>query len=122
MSGDFEAGFELLRARPRGPAPPSPALREGGETREGSREQRGWIQSPSRWIQSPSRKMNFPEELREKIPDVLARAIEEQVTEIEVAERIWQIELEVPPRYVAEDLPAGALLIANNGYGDNLFL
>jgi len=56
------------------------------------------------------------------LPECLRSFLAQKKTEMETDIETWEVRVEPPPRFLVKDLPAGAILIASNGVGDNLFL
>ena len=60
--------------------------------------------------------------VQEALPSALQRFIRSGGTVFRTDEGDWEVNVAMPPSFLTERLPAGAVLVAKNGLGDHLFL
>lgn len=60
--------------------------------------------------------------LRDALPLAIQQLAAREPTVLQGEEGEWLLKIEVPPALIRDALPAGAIVIAHNGYGDFLFL
>src|SRR5579884_876588 len=69
----------------------------------------------------PSKKDIEPQTLA-ALPESLKAFMSLGKTEFETDEDIWSVKVEKVQGFIEKELPANSIIIANNGYGDRLFL
>jgi len=70
----------------------------------------------------PSERPKVPQEILTTLPVALQTFVSKGGRIIETEDEDWEVEIAKPPPYLANSLPAGSVLIAGNGCGDNIFL